>query len=70
MLKLTVELSEDGETFQVTGPAGEESGVVNVDEIAELTVDGQDIEIEVEEVEFDVTDEDDEEGDEDEEVPA
>jgi uncharacterized protein YdeI (YjbR/CyaY-like superfamily) len=72
MLKITVELSEDGDTFQVTGPAGEESGVVNVDELAEITIDGQEIEVGLEEVEFDLTDEDDEEADEDEpeEVPA
>ena len=78
MLNITVELSEDGETFQVTGPAGEESGVVNVDELAELTIDGQEIEVGLEEVEFDLTDEEDEEDeegeeddeDETEEVPA
>jgi len=67
MLKITVELSDDGETFQVTGPAGEESGVVNVDELAEITIDGQEIEIGLEEVEFDLTDEEDEEGEEDDE---
>jgi uncharacterized protein YdeI (YjbR/CyaY-like superfamily) len=72
ILKITVELSEDGETFQVIGPVGEESGVVNVDELAELTVDGQEIEVGLEEVEFDLTDEDDDEAEEDEpeEVPA
>jgi hypothetical protein len=72
MLKLTVELSEDGETFQVVGPAGEESGVVNVDEVSELTIDGQEIEVELEETEFELIDEEDEEVEEgeDEEVPA
>jgi hypothetical protein len=59
-IKITVELSEDGETFQVTGPAGEESGVVNVDELAELTIDGQDIEVALEEVEFELEDDEDE----------
>ena len=72
MLKITVELSEDGETFQVTGPAGEESGVVNVDELAEITIDGQEIEVGLEEVEFELEDDEDEEAEEgeDEEVPA
>lgn len=69
MLKITVELSEDGETFQVVGPAGEESGVVAVDEIAELSIDGQDIEVGIEEVEFEIEDDEDEEV-EDEPIPA
>ena len=70
MLKITVELSEDGETFQVTGPAGEESGVVNVDELAEITIDGQEIEVGLEEVEFELEEDDEEDEDEDPPIPA